>query len=903
MVNIGKVDFLVDFDGKKLPRQAKTIGERVGASMGQAAASKFDGETGKIFAGLKQKMIDAGDLAGDNFGTALQANIRSRRSRLTSELANIFSDRSSFDQFVLSGDRVGDSLDELRGKMEALKAEGGFVGQQFKSVDAAFRKWGDTLRENEKDAAHHNAILVETEIEFQRTAEVMNEAHTEALQLNRSFDKLHAQIQRSHEEALKLNTQFDKLAKDRDLETKLTGLRDHLYDVSVNSSRVREAFGPMTEKMNSAHDEAIKLNIEFDKMSKSQDDAAEKSERNGAKFGKLSTNMKQALAIIAAIAAGGQEIAVLGSAAGAGLAVIGTSAVTAVAGLGVMVGAIASVSEKVGQLKEYSDLAAKALNEGLSEAEQKQLDSLRAITEAFPPYVAAIGALGPAFSALSEVIESSFFTPMQQGLEGIPLLLQGISPALGGFSEALGTGINDLLTSLTGPEGVGKINSILADMSNQAAPLLGILENIGGAVGNFLIIAAPYTQRFFEYLEKITGEFDKFTSSQEGRDQITEWLDNAFKIFDSLEPLIAGVGDLLANLVTPESVGRTTGFLDALTESLPFFESLLDTLGRLDVFGILATILSDIGTALIPILDFLAPIAEIIGTVLKEGIEQVGIVLQVLSVLLLPLTVVFEFFNTLVQKLTEYLAPVNTALQAMADALTNGGTKILEALIPAFEDLIDSFITLLPSPEELARIINEDVIPAIEDITNWIVDEAVPALTDLWEEAAKVIENFDFEQAQKNFEAFKNGVKIAADTIVAVLGGPIGMVNRLIDLIDILNGRDIKQFNTQSYYTVGAIPTGPSAAGRIATRPTYGLYGESGPEAIVPLDRPLSQVDESVRRLSAIAQGIYPASTSSGSGDDRSITVEAGAIVVPGTPDPELTAEAVLDRLVAAVQG
>ncbi|QNJ55534.1 tape measure protein [Microbacterium phage Phinky] len=76
------------------------------------------------------------------------------------------------------------------------------------------------------------------------------------------------------------------------------------------------------------------------------------------------------------------------------------------------------------------------------------------------------------------------------------------------------------------------------------------------------------------------------------------------------------------------------------------------------------------------------------------------------------------------------------------------------------------------------------------------------------------------------------------------------------------------------------------------------IIGEAGPEAVVPLNRPLGQVDPSVRALSAIAQGLTPMpGMASGGvvGGGRNITFEAGSIVVEGADDPRQTAYEVLD--------
>lgn len=85
------------------------------------------------------------------------------------------------------------------------------------------------------------------------------------------------------------------------------------------------------------------------------------------------------------------------------------------------------------------------------------------------------------------------------------------------------------------------------------------------------------------------------------------------------------------------------------------------------------------------------------------------------------------------------------------------------------------------------------------------------------------------------------------------------------------------------WFATGGIVSGARVVG----------VGEAGPEAIVPLDRPLAQVDPSVRWLSAIAQGM-PLNSGGGT------TVQPGAIqIITPYSDPELVANQVLDGIVA----
>ncbi len=81
------------------------------------------------------------------------------------------------------------------------------------------------------------------------------------------------------------------------------------------------------------------------------------------------------------------------------------------------------------------------------------------------------------------------------------------------------------------------------------------------------------------------------------------------------------------------------------------------------------------------------------------------------------------------------------------------------------------------------------------------------------------------------------------------------------------------------------------ASGGMLTGPRHILAGEAGPEAIVPLNRALSQVDPSVRWLSAIAQGkSAPPAMASGGIVGGGVTFAPGSIVVQGYFDPRQAA-------------
>lgn len=156
----------------------------------------------------------------------------------------------------------------------------------------------------------------------------------------------------------------------------------------------------------------------------------------------------------------------------------------------------------------------------------------------------------------------------------------------------------------------------------------------------------------------------------------------------------------------------------------------------------------------------------------------------------------------------------------------------------------------------------------------------------------------------------------SAATIVrngANIGGMVGAAaSAIAGLAGAIGAKMSAAFATASYWAgkIKAVMAGAKAAntgfslglpmtasGGIFAGAQARIIGEAGPEAVVPLNRNLSQVDPSVRALSAIAQGMVP----SGVGG---LHVESGAIrVTTNVANPELVAESVLDHLFASAQG
>ena len=593
---------------------------------------------------------------------------------------------------------------------------------------------------------------------------------------------------------------------------------------------------------------------------------------------------KTVVAWTALILSSFQQLAVLGSAAGGALFVLGGALTGLVGGLVVAATAFGGLTRSLEDLPEH----------------------LRPAAEAFQN-------LGKAFGTLQEALTTAAFQNSAGVWQSLTATIQGLTPALQTVATIVGQLVADFAAAVApGTELFTKIETAIVNMG----PIFDRFVRSLGLLGDALLDAfnnprlQKSIQQMFDWTDKLFTRFDDFVNSE----GFTEWLDNTERIMGDLGRLLDATGEMLNNLVTPESVERTSAFLANLTAAMPFFQSLLETFGELDVFGLVAELLATVGNALRPFLEFLEPIASIIRDVLIIAFNNLAISLQMLSVLLLPARLLWEALAVVFEKAVEWMTPVWDALNQVGDAIQNTANKVFEALTPAFEAITDAIFAMLPSPEEFERFLTEEMIPAIESFGDWIITYVVPAIEDFayWLESEGVPAMRDFwtflstklipfltnlweaaDKAVQGFEDFVGGIATAINILTLPIQGAISLFDRLWTAAS----RALGLAQTVPGGGGGGRPRTAFASGGVLFNRTHVTAGEAGPEAIVPLRRNLTQVDPSVRWLSAVAQGKYPQMASGGIvGGGRQVIFQSGAIVVQGALNPEADAIAVLNR-------
>lgn len=422
------------------------------------------------------------------------------------------------------------------------------------------------------------------------------------------------------------------------------------------------------------------------------------------------------------------------------------------------------------------------------------------------------------------------------------------------------------------------------------SPLVGILGSIGAAAsatgGNILGVFG-----------QVLGVLDDFLASAEGQDaliSIFEALNSAGQAFGdilagiapAIPPLVSGISDILgvvAPLLGPLSqlVGSV---LTALAPILGAVASAIrPIIGPLtDIVTLLGPVLVDAINTLMPVVDLLA---DLLGGVLGVAIRVIGSVLEALAPIL---TVVLEALEPLIQA----LEPLFELLGVLADLIG----AVLEPIIQALGDillwLVENVIVpfVIPIIELLANILTtvlggaiqwlmdefETARQGLEIIWNFIKDTIVKRaeeIADGWDTLVQLfkigwnfLNNNVFTPVKNAFNQVKavaslalNAIGDSWDSFVSTVKGIPGKIRGALSSMfsplwdgfksainSVIGGWNNLSFTVPSVdlgalgevggFTVSTPNIPYLARGGLVTGPTLAMVGESGTEAVLPLE-------------------------------------------------------------------
>lgn len=860
---IGRVNFTATVDGRFMKRDAEKVGREAGA----AASDGYDETWSKGYdASLTKSGKDAyarwikqyrktGKDSAKEFTTIFGREMNSRLKVYLKESEKIFTDLRWDDTFLDRWNEkfkdAGLTAGDVQRRLVTLNETGHITTQVFE----ASKKQVDDWAKKQKTAA----------IETNRTNDALKDLKSELSDINDEYKKA---------------TNIEAFRK----HGAISGLKSELSGLSKEYKEANKSVG--------------KLNIRLPRLSANLKDAGDAGKGTGLKWSKIPHNGRQVLVWTAAIISGFEQMATLGSAAGVGLLTAVGAASQYVVGLGSAIAVFHDLGDELEDLPENIRPTAEAF-QGIGDALGDLQDRMQEVAlgdsaDDFDSIRASVDKLAPAFDPISEAIGN-----LTESFAGWADVAADEGGALFEFVENSASTFEDLSRS------AGTLSEALLDAFNNPT-MLSAIEGFNG------------------WIDDLVTSFQKFVNGP----NFDDWIGNGVRVLESLGGLLEGVATVLDDLVTEESAERTMRFLDALTGSLPGIGAMLEAFGALDVFGIIAKSLEVLFSALEPLYDVLTPIATIISEGLFVALNSLKIVMDAIGVLLIPAQILWNLMAETWSTVVDWLIAVQEAYMPVLESLKAVGKQIVEAFNPAIEAIGTAIEEMLPSPEEFERFLNENMIPAIEDMADWvtttlvpavekfaewIIEDGIPAMKDMVktfnEDVGPVIADVvgwfvdDLGPALSDvggwIEDNEETWRFWAEVVGNLLYGLLNPIGAAVDAFNTLFGAATDANNAASAGTGGGGGGGlylPYASGGEVFGPTRALVGEAGPEAIVPLNRPLSQVDESVRWLSSIAQG-KAAFASGGVVGGSSVSVAPGAIVIQGSMDPRRQAYEVLDLM------
>lgn len=656
--------------------------------------------------------------------------------------------------------------------------------------------------------------------------------------------------------------------------------------------------------------------------------------------------------LVAIILTLGESIATLGSGLGASLTALASSFSLAVGGMGValsgflgtIVLAIPYISSfwtslssdhGIDLMKEFNKAfndAGSAIANNLLPNVQEFIGILREFAGDQRLIEGMTKVIGSAFEALNKAMRSEgidrFMTaiqgPIGDGFLKLGEAIGSVIDGMGALSAAAGPLFEMLMTDLANwaeqwaekmnlRAATGGFDEFFEKARESIHSLLGLLDAVGDMLGVVFLAGADSGNRLLDTLTGVFRGWTDWMQTVEGQRALEEWFANGEKIMGAFGDLLVDVGKMFAQVVTPESIDRIVEFMDRLGDMMPGLGEIMTLFGELDILNLVAVALQTIGSLLKPMMPTLHELADIFAVTLKDAMTELQPSFERLGDALIPI------IENIVDLAVKVLPPL---------------VDILGVVIEWIAGLIDIVMTVDGVLSDFGfgtEAVRDLVAGSFEHIAN-VVDLVFGSMSDIFNAAIALIEGdlsgafdffksfvertlgavgLEFEGVKKwmgnllatfklDFNDINSILRGFGDTIARIFGGAIGWIKDIINWFGRLTGAASSASGAVSGARGAGGGGGPQrfASGKMVTGPVRALIGEAGPEAVVPLRRPLGQVDPSVRWLSAIAQGKSAPPMASGgvAGGGRTVNVEAGAIVVQEAHSPIATSVAILDR-------
>lgn len=212
---------------------------------------------------------------------------------------------------------------------------------------------------------------------------------------------------------------------------------------------------------------------------------------------------------------------------------------------------------------------------------------------------------------------------------------------------------------------------------------------------------------------------------------------------------------------------------------------------------------------------------------LASGFAVLGSAGGLIGIGIAAVATVIVFFRDRIAELLDVIAERTGLVQLFQFAWESVSTTFTATLLPALMKLWESLKPLMPFFEALAKLVGVAFVASIYVMVGALM-VAVNTFTFLLTKAVE-LETFIIKNLTGAFEAVRGVIESVISTVMKLIDaiGQLNVVSKVQNMASGI-GSSIGGFVSK---------ISPFADGGIVTRPTIGLVGEAGTEAIIPLSK------------------------------------------------------------------
>lgn len=931
---IGRVDFIVDLDGTALPAQARRIGETAGAIAGGEFNKSFTRQLGGLEAGVRQRFRAIGTSAGRDFGDSFQ-------KALLPSMTNV---GRSLDRAFANGPGLSGFRNELTATREDLEE----IVINFEDVEDAIKNTNDSADQGTKSWGRYTDSMFRTGqgMELFKGKVDDNERSTRRLRdtfgsLRNSTREVFSSLGDGIRNLSGFNGEMDKADK---------GGQGLLGTFRQLPHGIKQAIFYVSLFAGLAGEIAVLGSV-----------AGSSLAVLGTIFGALGTGALVAIVGFQGMLGPLSELGPNARAASIELRGIGESFAKLQEGLRETL--FRDMAEPFRQVAAIAPAIQGNLN-GVAAAMRdvmaalagalgstRGLEVMNALLAGFAPIIRTLGtafislgaALGTVFVAAipSAQLFASFldrifaqfnnFLKSAQGQNALADFfntLNIVMPSVAGLLASVG----QLLAGLVTPTTIALLVSTLDTLSRFMPALQGILLVIADL--NPIGILATLLETVGTAMTPLLPAFS--TLAVTIRDGLMALLPALAPLLTSIIGAVIPLAQAIAAVLIPALITLIPAFQQIATEVLPLV---------VDALILVLPLVPQVAAAIVLLVDVLVQIAVAVMPIVVAALEGL---IAVLQFLLTPTADAMAAFNdfkndvirnidtletTVNQFVDNFVAAIGKFVSEAVSNLNNFANGARDAVRRFVTDGVNGLNDFANGARDAVRRFITDGINGLMEFRNNAVNaivqfgaNAINAMVNFRNQAVNAVANF-VNDAINNFNNFRNQVgaifNVAREMMLAPLrsiGGEIirffqgipagvrSITDQIVGFFTGLPGRIMgaignlaSQIGSRLSAAVN-IKLPFTATGGVFNGAQARVIGEAGAEAVVPLNRPLSQVDPAVRELSAFAQGLKFKGSGSSTGEvstdnRRQVTVAEGAIRVY-SPDAKYSGVQVLDQLV-----